>query len=152
MAELTIANPWLGWGLKRDPYFQEPLTPEPDAVHPSDRLFVGRRAELQDIAGRILGSLSSRAVIEGPYGVGKTSYVSQLKHSLSKHGVLSHSDPIRVTRDTRLTSFEAEVLRSLVFVRSSLSTEAAPAETDAATEFWRRASRIVEGEDTVGGG
>jgi hypothetical protein len=152
VANLTIANPWLGWGLKRDPYFQESLTPGPGAAHPSDRLFVGRKGDLEGLAGRILGSLSSRSVVEGAYGVGKTSYLSQLKYALSQHQVLSHADPIRVTRDMRLASFESEVLRSLVVIRSSLAPESAPIDTDEAMEFWRRTSRLVEGEDTVGGG
>ena len=42
MASLAIGNPWLGWGLTRDPYFQEALTPEADSLHPADRLHVGR--------------------------------------------------------------------------------------------------------------
>ena len=59
MHELAIGNPWLGWGLTRDPYFQEPLTPELGALHPADELFVGREADLVVTANQVLGAVSA---------------------------------------------------------------------------------------------
>ncbi len=152
MASLAIGNPWLGWGLTRDPFFQEALTPEADSLHPAEPLHVGRERELVLAANQVLGSASSRAIVQGEYGVGKTSFTNRLKTALADHGVLTHARPVRVTRDMRAREFEAEVLRALLHIRASLPDEQRPREADADTAFWRRAARLVEGEDTFGGG
>ena len=50
-------------------------------------------------ANQVLGSASSRAIVQGEYGVGKTSFTNRLKTALAEHGVLTHARPVRVTRD-----------------------------------------------------
>ncbi len=152
MTGLSIGNPWLGWGLTRDPFFQEALTPEADSLHPAERLHVGRAPELVLAANQVLGATSSRAVVQGEYGVGKTSFTSRLKTVLAEHGVLTHARPVRVTRDLRAREFEAEVVRALLDIRASLPEDQRPRESAEDAAFWRRAARLVEGEDTLGGG
>ncbi len=73
----VIANPWTPYGLGDDPFFQDPLAPTDDPTRPIS-LFVGRAAEVQLLGGQAVGSLSSRAVVQGGAGVGKTSVVNRL--------------------------------------------------------------------------
>ncbi len=150
-----IGNPWRPYGLRADPYFQEPLTPEEDAPHPIG-LFVGRADELRMLASQVLGSTSSRAVVQGPFGVGKTSVVNRLKVMLAEHGVLAHAMPVRVTGDMTVRSFGDEVLRVLTQIRASQSptviASASGVESEDETAFWQRVGRQLEGEDVVSGG
>ena len=156
----VVGNSWRPFGLRADPYFQEALTPDPDADHPIT-LFVGREEELRLLGSQMLGATSSRAVVQGPYGVGKTSFVNRLKTLVAEHGVLTHAEPVRVAGDMTVNGFAAEVLRALTQVRASQAFQgagpAAPAaeagpESAEAAAFWRRLGRLLEGEDVVGGG
>ncbi len=165
----VIGNSWRPFGLRADPYFQEALTPDLDADHPIS-LFVGREEELRLLGNQMLGATSSRAVVQGAYGVGKTSFVNRLKTLVAEHGVLTHAEPVRVAGDMTVQGFAAEVLRALTQVRASQraaeagapsarervparvgDTGAAPESAEAAA-FWRRLGRLLEGEDVVGGG
>lgn len=164
MPALAIANPWTPYGLGDDPFFQDPLAPTDDPARPIS-LFVGRGAEVQLLGGQVVGSLSSRAVVQGSAGVGKTSFVNRLKAALADHGVLTHEEPVRVRPGMTPRQFCAEVLRVLLQIRATLEQERAggragytraalAAETSGDTEavFWRRVGRVVEGEDSVAGG
>ena len=77
----------------------------------------------------MLGATSSRAVVQGEYGVGKTSFTSLLKTVLADHGVLTHARPVRVIRDLRAREFEAEVVRALLDIRASLPDDQRPRES-----------------------
>ena len=165
----VIGNSWRPFGLRADPYFQEALTPDLDADHPIS-LFVGRDDELRLLGNQMLGATSSRAVVQGAYGVGKTSFVNRLKTLVAEHGVLTHAEPVRVAGDMTVQGFAAEVLRALTHVRatqraaetgSPSTRERAPAragdagaraESAEAAAFWRRLGRLLEGEDVLGGG
>ena len=156
----VVGNSWRPFGLRADPYFQEALTPDPDADHPIT-LFVGREEELRLLGSQMLGAVSSRAVVQGPYGVGKTSFVNRLKTLVAEHGVLTHAEPVRVAGDMTVNGFAAEVLRALTQVRASQAFQgagqAAPApevgpESAETAAFWRRLGRLLEGEDVVSGG
>lgn len=113
---------------------------------------MGLKTELTLLGNQVVGAFSSRAIVQGASGVGKTSFTSRLKTALAEHGVLTHARLIRVTRDMGAREFEAEVLRALLHIRASLPDEPRPREAAGDTEFWRRAARLVEGEDTLGGG
>lgn len=167
----VIGNSWRPFGLRTDPYFQEALTPDLDADHPIS-LFVGREEELRLLGNQMLGATSSRAVVQGAYGVGKTSFVNRLKTLVAEHGVLTHAEPVRVAGDMTVQGFAAEVLRALTQVRASQrAAEVGPpsararvparggdagagagSESAEAAAFWRRLGRLLEGEDVVGGG
>ena len=119
-----IANPWTPYGLGDDPFFQEPLAPTEDPARPVS-LFVGRVAELQLLGGQIVGSRSSRAVVQGPAGVGKTSFVNRLKAAVAAHGVLTHAEPVRVQPGMSPRQFCGEVLRVLLQIRATVGAAVA---------------------------
>ncbi len=159
-----ISSPWTPFGLSDDPFFQAALDPGDSsrATHPIS-LFVGRTAELRLIGSQVVGASSSRAILTGGPGVGKTSLVNRLKASLAAQGVLTHTAPVRVVSGMTPRHFEAEVLRVLLQMRAgeqaatppaaqssvTSSRASAPADDDA---FWRRVGRLILGEDSVAGG
>lgn len=142
---LEIANPWTPYGLRSDPFFQEPLTPL--EAGPDGDLLVGRHREIARLGSQILGGDSTRAILQGPAGVGKTTVVNALKSVLSRQGVLTHSEPVRIAADTTVRSFAADVLRVLLQVQASTGRAVSGKER----EFWRRLGRVVVGEDVTGG-
>jgi len=159
-----IGSPWAPFGLRDDPFFQQPLDPATDAAHPVT-LFVGRTHELHTVANQILGASSSRALIEGGAGVGKTSFVNRLKVDLQRHGALLHRHPVRVHGGMTAHQFLAEVLKVLLQMRASvLASEASGAirkvtrrmkddvPVDDEGIFWRRIGRLIQGEDSIAGG
>lgn len=166
MSDLHLGSPWAPYGLRDDPFFQQPL--EPTTADEAPRpitLFVGRDAELTLVANQVLGSSNSRAIVEGTAGVGKTSFVSRLKAELGRHQVLMHADPVRVLPGMTSRQFVAEVLKVLLQIRATVAA-AEPgtpmrkvgqrvkrgATGDADGAFWRRIGRLIQGEDTIGGG
>ena len=166
MSKIEISSPWAPYGLSDDPYFQQPIEPDadPDATRPIS-LFVGRDEEIRLLGGQVVGSSSSRAVVQGTAGVGKTSFVNRLKVALAEHDVLTHAEPVRVTPGTTPRRFVAAVLKVLNQMRASLAASGeggtlaraagkakrAAALGDEAT-FWQRIGRIVDGEDSLAGG
>lgn len=163
MSGLQIASPWAPYGLSDDPFFQAPLAPSTDATRPIS-LFVGREEEVKLLGGQVVGSVSSRAIIQGPAGVGKTSFVNRLKVALTGAGVLTHAQPVKVHQAMTPRHFCAEVLKVLLQIRATnqpaaLTGRAAAKLAAMKSEegrdegaFWRRVGRIVEGEDSLGAG
>lgn len=112
--------------------------PYPVALH------VGRDDELKLAVRQLGGGTSSRLIVEGAPGVGKTSFVNKLKAEVTHAGMLTHADPVRIVADSTVLSFVADVLRVLLRIRTARGLD-----TDA---FWTRTARLVEGEDTMSGG
>ncbi|HEU0053273.1 MAG TPA: AAA family ATPase, partial [Longimicrobium sp.] len=135
-------NIWNAFGLSSDPFFQEELRPGPTALYPVS-LHVGREEELRLLLRQIGGAPSTRAIVEGAAGLGKTSLINKLKAEVAGH-LLTHPDPVRVTADTTVAGFTADVLRIVLRIRAALELDG--------DDFWRRTARIVEGEDTVAAG
>ena len=161
---IVVANPWTPFGLSDDPFFQQPLEPTEDehARRPMS-LFVGRENDISLLASQIVGSSSSRATIEGPPGIGKTSFVNRLKTILTDHKVLTHVQPVRVVPRMTPRAFQGEVLKVLIAVHRALAAEAgtaakvkgaakAEASLGETEKYWRRVGRITEGEDSTSGG
>jgi DNA-binding MarR family transcriptional regulator len=174
---IVIANPWTPYGLREDPYFQQALDPVLDehAGRPAT-LHVGRAEALTEIATQIVSGTQSTAIIHGDAGVGKTSFVSRLKATLSQHGVLSHTNPVRVQQHMSPRDFLGEVLRVLLLIRATdrnqqpeppaksgwrlnigrkapdPSATAAWKSSSEEDAFWVRVGRLVEGEDSLAGG
>lgn len=157
---LTIGSPWAPYGLRDDPYFQQALQPRTgdDAARPAS-LHVGRTDELTLLANQIVGSRSSRAIIQGGAGVGKTSFVNWLKTALAERGVLTHETPVRVQTGMGPREFLGEVLKVLLQIRATaVAARAAgsrpPTRPESAAEaaFWLRLTRLVDGEDSLAGG
>ena len=171
-APLGIGSPWTPYGLRDDPYFQAPLQLgiEGATARPMS-LFVGRDDELVLLANQVVGASSSRAIIEGDAGVGKTTFVNRLKTELAAHGVLIHADPVRVMPGMSARQFIGEVLKVLLQIHATLEAalmasasgvaqglkkakQIAGDETGLSEEaaFWRRVGRLIAGEDSVAGG
>jgi hypothetical protein len=138
-----LASIWSSYGLASDPFFQEELRSDSAALYPIS-LHVGREEELRMVSRQVGGAPSTRLVIEGAPGLGKTSFVNKVKAELSEAGIVTHSDPVRIVADTTVLSFVADVLRVLLRIRAMRGLDG-----DA---FWTRTARLVEGEDTLAGG
>ena len=166
MADLKLGSPWAPYGLRDDPFFQQPLQPTADDEAPRPiTLFVGRDVELTLLANQILGSSNSRAILEGDAGVGKTSFVSRLKSELGKHEVLMHAEPVRVRPGMTGQQFIAEVLKVLLQIWATVNADESggafrkagravkrEASVDAESSFWRRVGRLIRGEDSTAAG
>ena len=70
-------NVWAAYGLSGNPFFQEELRSEAGAFHPIT-LHVGRDDELRLALRHLGGSPSTRLMVEGAPGIGKTSFVNKL--------------------------------------------------------------------------
>ncbi len=153
-----VASIWTPYGLKDDPFFQTPLEPKNDssARRPSS-LHVGRERELATIVSRIVSDTNSRSLIHGAAGVGKTSFISKLKTTLSERDVLMHEEPVRVQAGMSPRHFMAEVLKVLLQIHATQMAAVDWMTTRFRThkserEFWARLRRIIGGEDTTARG
>ena len=124
-----IPNRWTPFGLEDDPFFQEELGSRATDAYPVARYFVGREDDLPALVARVGGARSSRTVVEGDAGVGKTSFVNRVKHDLAQHGVLTHERPVRITAETTLPTFVGDLLRILLAMHAArlLGTRPGPA-------------------------
>lgn len=136
-------NVWAAYGLAGNPFFQEELRSEAGAFYPIS-LHVGRDEELKLALRHLGGGPSTRLMVEGAPGIGKTSFVNKLKAELARSGMLTHSDPVRIYADSTVLGFVADVLRVLLRMRATFKLDG--------NAFWTRTARIVEGEDTRSGG
>lgn len=159
----TVTNLWTAYGLRGDPFFREPLEPTTGLDEPRPAtLLVGRGPELEHIQTLIESSSSSRTIIQGEAGVGKTSFVSALKARLQSERILTHREPVRVQPDMTARTFVAEVLKVILQMYMServqagamrnLRNRVAAGLRDTEGEFWTRLQRIVLGEDNTGFG
>jgi len=75
----SLPNLWNLYNLRESPYFQDTLGGEAER-HPLS-LFVGRRSEIDSLVATIGSGGSSRQVVGGRAGVGKTTLVQSVKAS-----------------------------------------------------------------------
>jgi len=134
---------WSAYGLAANPFFQEELRSDPTAPYPV-ALHVGRDDEMRLALRQLGGGTSSRVIVEGAPGIGRTSFVNKLKAEVTQLGMLTHAEPVRIVADSTVLSFVADVLRVLLRIRNARGLD-----SDA---FWTRTARLVEGEDTMSGG
>ena len=150
-----IASIWTAYGLSDDPFFQMPLEPRTDtAAKRPTTLHVGRERELQTIVSRIVSDGTSRSLVHGDAGVGKTSFISKLKTTLADQRVLMHAEPVRVVAYMTPRHFMAEILKVLLQMRATqtasdgwLSRQVGAARAE--TAFWTRLRRLIIGEDAA---
>lgn len=139
----TIPTLWEPFGLRGNPFFQSELR-SGDEAHPIS-LFVGREGERQRVLRRVGADTSTRTIIQGAPGVGKSSFVNRIKADMVGRGVSTYDEPIRIDSRTTRASFIADVLRTLLRIRLA-------AGLSNAGDIWARAVRLLEGQDLVGGG
>ena len=166
LAPLIIGSLWTPYGLSDDPFFQAPLQAGDGSGARPMTLFVGRDDELRILANQVVGSMSSRAIVEGAPGVGKTTFVNRLKTELARHGVLTHAESVRITPRMSPRDFVGEVLKALLQMYATLQAAAGATGLrqafrrgtqmlqdevglDGDVIFWRRISRLIAGEDSV---
>jgi hypothetical protein len=140
---MTIANLWEPFGLRGTPFFQDELRPL-DPEHPVD-LFVGRRDEVSLVARRIASDTATRTVVQGDAGVGKTSFINKIKSEVTRAGVATYEHPIRIQSGSTAGSLIADALRLLLRIRLAAKWRSDP------EGFWSRTTRLLEGEELVGG-
>lgn len=136
---------WAPYGLTESPFFQEELKPNETARHPIS-LFVGRAPELTRLSRRLVSDPLSRSIVQGPPGIGKTSFVNRLKVAVAEHGIASHENPIRITSDMTHAAFVRESLRTLLRIRMGIR------DVDPDADFWKRTVLLLEGLEVTGGG
>lgn len=126
MADLP--NLWQLFNLRETPFFQETLSER----YPLD-LFVGRTGEVERLLAGIGSGDSSRQLIEGPPGVGKTTLAQYVKHHAAEAGYLSSSSPIGVssteTTDTLLVGLLGYVYESILAVSDGRYSDREPMPT-----------------------
>jgi Cdc6-like AAA superfamily ATPase len=125
-----LHNLWHAYNLRRSPFFQETLG-QPDEPDHSLELFVARRSDAQSMLTAIGSGSSSREVVTGPPGVGKTTLVQHVKAEAVRHGYLAIATPIGLaSADTsdrlleKLLSYVYEALISHERAGSILRSEA----------------------------
>lgn len=101
---------WSLFGLRESPFFQDTLTP--GSAYPTD-LFVGRQAETRRILQQVASSPSSRQVLHGPPGVGKTTLAQYAKDLLSEEGYIVRWRPVSVVAGHRALTLLVDILASI---------------------------------------
>lgn len=105
---------WNAFGIRVSPFFQEALDLFDESLRPID-LFVGREAETRAVLTRILGGDSSRVVIAGLPGVGKTTFIQYLKRRLlTEHNFAAASEHLRVSHSLSATQLGVELIRGVL--------------------------------------
>ncbi len=109
---MSLRNVWQLYNLSESPFFQDTLRTSPGARYPLS-LFVGREHEADRLLGGIGSAPSSRQVIQGAPGVGKTTLVQHVKEQAARAGVLSAPDPVSVGHADSSETVYVRVLSSV---------------------------------------
>src|SRR3989338_7297647 len=92
MSEFNLT--WRRYGLKDNPYFQEPLNIDDGELVAS---FVGRQKERAELK-KVIEMGSVRSLVVGEPGVGKTSLVNMIRQSASQNHFFTPSNEIEINR------------------------------------------------------
>jgi len=106
-------NIWNPLGIQSTPFFQEALDISDTGLRPIS-LFVGRSGEVDEVLKRIIGGQSSRIVVAGLPGAGKTTLIQYIKAQLAKQEFAVSSEHCRVPHQLSATDLGVELLRSVV--------------------------------------
>ena len=78
-------NIWNLYGLKGNPFTTDPLSAY-DGELPIEKSFFGREAEVEKVKKIIYSNKTSRLLVYGDIGIGKTTFVNFIKHQAVKDG------------------------------------------------------------------
>ena len=82
MEEIIFENIWEKYGLKETPYSTSPL--KLVGILPIEKVFANRVKELKELGSRIVSASSTRTLIIGAPGVGKTTFCNYLRWHLCR--------------------------------------------------------------------
>ena len=162
---------WQRYGLRRNPFFQEPLADDGDGPELKD-FFTGRAKDLATAMTQLTHDEQTRVVLLGAPGVGKTTLLNRLLSNVRQPDglrvgwIVASLPPINLPKAATLQDFCIEVLRHVLDMRRQLQTEresdgrAAKATTTRiarsakkallpGTSLWERIERTVEGALTL---
>lgn len=125
---MTLPNVWNLLNLQANPFFQDTLHPGEPAVYPLS-LFVGRERALRRLLAGIGGGTSSRQVIAGLPGVGKTTLAQRVKAEAVEAGYVAYPSVVSLlaedTTETLLVRILANVYEATL---ATLGEEVAEAD------------------------
>ena len=101
---------WSLFGLRESPFFQDTLAP--GSPYPTE-LFVGRKAESDRILLCVASSPSSRQVLHGPPGIGKTTLAQHAKGLLWKENYIVRWRSIAVVAGQGAPALLVDILASV---------------------------------------
>ncbi|MFH1065312.1 MAG: MarR family transcriptional regulator [Nanoarchaeota archaeon] len=82
MEDINFENIWEKYGLKETPYSTSPLRLV--GILPIEKVFANRVAELKELGSRIVSASSTRTLVIGAPGVGKTTFCNFLRWHLCR--------------------------------------------------------------------
>ncbi|HEY9448826.1 MAG TPA: ATP-binding protein, partial [Gemmatimonadaceae bacterium] len=139
-----LPNYWKVFGLKESPFFQATLGDEPSR-YPLE-LFVGRKAETEQLLASIGGASTSRQALGGAPGVGKTTLVQRAKAAAVEAGYWATRDLIPFHPDDTVESVMGRILSGIY----EAVITARPMATD--NKAMQRAQQYVRAFRMSGGG
>ncbi|MFO7653242.1 MAG: TRAP transporter substrate-binding protein DctP [Candidatus Krumholzibacteriia bacterium] len=101
---------WSLFGLRESPFFQDTFAP--GSPYPTE-LFVGRKAESDRILRHVASSPSSRQVLHGPPGIGKTTLAQHAKGLLWEENHIVRWRSIAVVAGQRAPALLVDILASV---------------------------------------
>jgi DNA-binding transcriptional ArsR family regulator len=150
---VPLPNLWHLFNLRESPYFQRELQPE-HVDYPVEELFVGRETEARRMLSEIGGSVSSRQMVEGRSGFGKTSLVQYVKTQAAAAGYLSYPEPVSLAGADTADKLLVRILSYVFDAAASQMSEdllAAPALQEARRLVFDTRVRDVRVSATLGG-
>lgn len=136
---------WSLFGLRESPFFQDTLSPGGSC--PTE-LFVGRQAETQRVLRTVGSSPSSRQVLHGPPGIGKTTLAQHAKDALARDGYIVRWRAVGVVARQTSAGLLVDILAS---VHEAVLAAWAGAADDESMEAARGLVRAFRQSDVSGG-
>ena len=157
------------WNLYRlggNPFFQEPLSDDDTTL--LRQMFVGRGTDLDLAVRTITHDSTTRAIIVGAPGVGKTTLLNRIRVELEAQRTakgaprfVTHSPAISIQGHWTTIDFCAEILRTILLMRAGTKRKTVSptvlqrlsgilGQTTTVPTFWERVAQIVEGRQLIG--
>jgi energy-coupling factor transporter ATP-binding protein EcfA2 len=166
-----MSSLWRQYGLRRNPFFQEPLAEDGDGPE-LEAFFTGRSADRADCLTRLTHDEQTRLVLLGAPGVGKTTLLNRLLADVRQPDgmriawIVAALPPLNLPKAATIQDFCIEVLRQVVDMRRQMQaaqtvgpsgtksrvTKAAGATRQAflpGKDLWESIERTVEGALTL---
>jgi hypothetical protein len=116
---------WQRYGLRRNPFFQEPLADDGDGPALKS-FFTGRAVDLANAMTQLTHDEQTRVVLLGAPGVGKTTLLNRLLSDVRQPDgfrlawLVASLPPINLPKAATLQDFCIEVLRHVLDMRRQL--------------------------------